>query len=287
MQTMRVATDRYLELLTTTDLESLAAASGTELSRARLAVDPGALTRALASDETYRALFGPDAPLTGISPMLVFAVVVHRGGNEIATANYVPERVGARVLVPVFDNAQLAAYASSAAHRLFVVELLGSFTKVLSGARWERRAGHWRKRRFSELDPTHLAQLVGETPAAERAGVYRRLGDLALFHTGVFPDHAARATLGNIEIERLLRSIPTRLRADVISELERVDGLAALLTALGPRWYRLAARNVVVPRLGEHLDAVADDFDVARRFLVFVADRYLFGRREWLFPWKP
>lgn len=287
MQTTCVATDRYLELLTAADLESLATASGADLSRPRLAVDPDALTRALGADDTYRALFGPDAPVTGVSPTLVFAIVVHRGGNEIATANYVPERVGTRVMVPVFDNARLASYAASPEHRLFVVELLGSFTKVLSGPRWERRAGRWRKRRFSELDPVDMARLVVETPAPERAGVYRRLGDLALFLTGVFPDHAARQTLTGVEIERLLRSIPRRLRPDVITELERVDGLGPLMTTLGPRWYRLAARNVVVPRLGEHLDAVADEFDLIRRFMVFLADRYLFGRRERLFPWRP
>jgi hypothetical protein len=279
--------DRYLELLTRSDVEALAGAAGVDLSRPALAADPDRLGRALAAEATYQALFGPEAPTTGISPMLVFAVVVHRGANEVATVGHVPERVGFRVLVPVFDGQRLAAYATSAAHRLFVVELLGSFTRVLSGRRWERRAGHWRKRRFSELEPTDLAQLVAETPAPERAGVYRRLGDLSLFLTGVFPDHAARTTLSAIEIERLLRSIPRRARPEVITELERVDGLGAVLNALGPRWYRLAARHVLVPRLGDDLDRVADDFDLTRRFLVFLADRYLFARRQWLFPFQP
>jgi len=280
-----VVVDRYLELLTTSDVEALAEAAGTDLSRPALAADPDRLGRALASDATYQALFGPEAPTTGISPMLVFAMVVHRGASEVATVGYVPERVGFRVLVPVFDGQRLAAYATSAQHRLFVVELLGSFTRVLSGPRWERRAGHWRKRRFSEMDPTDLAQLVADTPAPERAGVYRRLGDLSLFLTGIFPDHAARTTLSSIEIERLLRSVPRRARPEVIAELERVDGLGAVLTAMGPRWYRLAARHVVVPRIGDELAQVADDYDLTRRFLVFLADRYLFARRDRLFPW--
>jgi hypothetical protein len=282
-----VVVDRYLELLTSSDVEALAWAAGTDLSRPALAADPDRLDRALGSEATYQALFGPEAPTTGISPMLVFAVIVHRGAAEVATVGHVPERVGFRVLVPVFDGQRLAAYATSEQHRLFVVELLGSFTRVLSGPRWERRAGHWRKRRFSEMEPTDLARLVAETPAPERAGVYRRLGDLSLFLTGIFPDHAARTTLSSIEVERLLRSIPRRARPDVITELERVDGLGAVLRALGPRWYRLAARHVMVARLGDDLDRVADEFDLARRFLVFIADRYLFARREWLFPWQP
>jgi hypothetical protein len=137
------------------------------------------------------------------------------------------------------------------------------------------------------MEPSDLALLVAETPPPERAGVYRRLGDLALFLTGIFPDHAARTTLSSIEIERLLRSLPRRARQEVISELERVDRLGAVLTALGPRWYRLAARHVMVPRLGDDLERVAGDFDLTRRFLMFLADRYLFARRDWLFPWQP
>ena len=41
-----------------------------------------------------------------------------------------------------------------------------------------------------------LASLLHIVPEDERPGVYRRLGDLALFLTGVFPDHTEMRGLG-------------------------------------------------------------------------------------------
>ncbi len=71
--------------------------------------------------------------------------------------------------------------------RLFLAELLSSYTHVASGTVWAKSGGRWRRRRFSELDPVQLARLAEVVPDWERLAVYRRLGDLALFLTGVFP----------------------------------------------------------------------------------------------------
>jgi len=49
-----------------------------------------------------------------------------------------------------------------------------------------RRAPH--RRPFSELDPASLAEQLHYVGPCEKPGVYRRLGDLALFPLGVFPD---------------------------------------------------------------------------------------------------
>ena len=280
---------RYLELLGESDLALLGRASGLGLGAAGFRANPAAITTALRADGTFASLFGPepDATLTGISPLLVFAVLVHRGAAEVATAGYVTERVSSQLVVPVFDSRQLALFAAETQRRLFVVELLGSFTRVMSGPRWERRAGRWHRRRFSELDPASLALLLRDSPRPERPGIYRRLGDLALFLTGVFGDHVGRRTLSGVDVERLLRSIPDSERPDVIAELDRVDGLSPLLRALGPRWYRLAARTSIAPATVRGLETIAEEFDLARRFLVFVTNRYLFERRDRLFPWQP
>ena len=63
-----------------------------------------------------------------------------------------------------------------------------------------------RTRRFSELDPVRMAGLLEAVPQAERPGVYRRLGDVALFLTGVFPDYATTRALGPVNAARLLRA---------------------------------------------------------------------------------
>lgn len=221
-----------------------------------------------------------------MSPLLVFAVVVCRGAAEIGDHRHVIERFGSGVRLPVFDGDQLARFSATPEARAFLVELLGSYTRVLSGPRWERSRGRVRRRRFSEMNPAQLAQVAADLPLADRAGAYRRLGDLALFLNGVFPDHSARQTLTPIELGRIVRSLPpgARIESARLLEADRIDGTGPVLAALGPRWYRLAAELVPLPSMSAQLDHVADHFDQARRFLNFVTDRYLWHRRDGLFP---
>lgn len=282
---------RYVELLSETDLTVLGRVSGHRSSDDApewFRVDPTRIDAALDDVATYEGLFGSESthPFEIAAPLLVFAIVIHRGAAEIGEHTHVPERFGSRLLVPVFDGEMLARFTSTSAARLFLVELLGSYTRVLSGPHWERSRGRWRRRRFSEMNPAQLAQLAVSLPYEDRAGVYRRLGDLALFLNGVFPDHAARQTLTPIDLERILRSVPERSRGELVRLLQadRIDATGPVLGALGPQWYRLAANLVPIPSMSIQLADAAENFDHARRFLNFVTDRYLWKRRDRLFP---
>ena len=287
-------TSRYLELLGEGDLAVLGRASGLHPEagapawfRSRADRVPAALD----APATFDALFpagptGTDTQLESVTPLLIFAVMIHRAAADIGGHAHVPERVGSRLLVPLFDGGRLAAFAADPAARLLLIELLGSFTRIASGPQWELSRGRWRRRRFSEMNPAHLARLAADLPFDERAGTYRRLGDLALFLNGVFPDHAARTTLSPIDVDRILRSIPHHDRADLARLVERdqLDATGPLLGTLGPRWYRLASALVPIPSMRSQLADLADQFEVARRFLNFVTDHYLWARRDRLFP---
>lgn len=269
---------RYLDHLTTADRDLLAA------------VAPGAgLLDALAGDPLYRAVFASASasgsaparatPLIAASPFLAFAVAVHRTANEVARSAYVPEWTGPRQRLPIFDGRELTAFLAEPWHRLFLAELLASYAQVASGSYWTRTARGWRRRRWSELDPVRLAGLLDVVPPAERAGVYRRLGDLALFLTGVFPDHVALHGLGMVEAARLIRRAGGRAEEPV--ETPPVE----LLERLGVRWYRLAASTAVQRTAQTRLVAeIAEQFRAARRVLGVVADRHLFPAGN---PWFP
>ncbi len=161
----------------------------------------------------------------------------------------------------------------------FLVELLASYTHVSSGVSWQRTRRGWRRRRFSELDLVGLAGLLEVVDPVERAGVYRRLGDLTLFLTGVFPDHAFTVGLGGASVGRLLRLSGVR------SAPTEDAGGRELLEFLGPRFYGKAAASVRV-----HGEAFTDElavmseigerFDDARRILNAVTDHYLFPLRD-------
>jgi hypothetical protein len=107
----------------------------------------------------------------------------------------------------VFEVEPLREFLAAPLRRLFLADLLASYTHVVSGALWVKSRRSWRHRRFSELDPAQFAELILSVPPGERLVLYRRLGDLALFLTGVFPDYVERRTLTPIAVERLRRAL--------------------------------------------------------------------------------
>ena len=135
-----------------------------------------------------------------------------------------------------------------------------------------------------------LASLLEVVPEPERVGIYRRLGDLALFLTGVFPDHTAVRALAPIDTARLLRAARLAASADDppgghVDSLEPA-GAVALLEHLGRRWYRLACDTAPSPSGAMRVVAeVAERFRQARRVLNLVTDRHLFVLRDrWFSP---
>lgn len=272
-------------------------AERTERAAGLMRSHPELVEPALASTEAFARLF-PDVAPDGAhgpgsaelsldaSPFLLFAVAVHRGVADLGASPFVAEPFAGWRRIPVFDSADLRAHFGDPDRRLSAVEHLASYTRVASGPLWVRsRGGRTRRVRYSEVDPTRLAALVDLVDDEAKPGVYRRLGDLALLLTGVFPDWAARTPAHPVTVERLLRSVQDprggpAFSLDDVAPLAGGRGLGGLLTVLGPRWYRLAARRTPLPPVSRALDDAAEGFDKARRFLLLLTDRYLFPLRD-------
>jgi hypothetical protein len=247
---------------------------------------PEHLPELIADQRVFQAVFGPGDPAphaTLASPFLIFAVAVHRAASELESMDHVPERSGSRGRVPLFDAPELRDFLGSPARRLFLAELLGSFTRAAGGQYRAMVRGRPRARRFSELDLTRMAAQLENVPEADRPGVYRRLGDVALFLTGVFPDYAVAHALGPVSAARLLRAAQVSPRQhEQLSAAPAID----LFEYLGAQWYRVAwslapARTARLAVVAE----VADRFRQARRVLNHIADRCLFpAGNPWFAP---
>lgn len=263
----------YADHVTDSDLRVLSSALGMPPGEVRR--DPEALPTLLADPRVFEAILGERAIALGrmaeVSPFLLFAVMVRRAEQELAFMTHVDERTGMRQRVPVFDTPQLTEFLADPVRVLFLVELLASFTRVASGRyRVQTRRG-LRWRRFNELDPVRLAGLLDAVSDAERPGIYRRLGDVALFLTGVYPDYAAgERALSAVDALRLVRAAGVDLSMAATPAIE-------LFEYLGARWYLTAweLTRVRTERLAVITD-VAERFRSARRVLNHVADRYLF-----------
>jgi hypothetical protein len=277
-----LAAREYASHLTDADLSLLAAVDAGPADAAALRGDPVALLRRLEHPGTFQAVLGPDDRRWAVpaSPFLVFALLVQRAATELASVDHVPERTGLRQRVPLFDAPALREFLADTARRLFLAELLASFTRVASGRYRVRTGGRARTRRFSELDPVRLAGLLDTVPEAERPGVYRRLGDVSLFLTGVFPDYVTTRALGPVDAGQLLRiaGLPGPQR-ERLADAPAIE----LLEHLGARWYRIACdlAPVTTARLAVAGD-VAGRFRQARRILNHLADRYLLSAGQ---PW--
>ena len=267
----------YLEHLSDSDLALLAAASETTDDVRR---DPQRLESLIDSPDTFRTLFaqpGRDPLLRG-TPFLIFAVLVHRVVRDLGHVSFVEEWVGPRQRVPVFDTVSLRDFGADPLRRFFLAQLLASYTNVASGSTLVKTSRGWRRRRFSELDPIRLIELAELVPEVERPIVYRRLGDLSLFLTGIFPDYAGERLIHERERAGLERALAAADR----EQSDRHDGVW-LLEQLGRRAYRIA-QEAADRRTGMAavLAEVSQNFAAARRVLNLLTDRYLYPmRRRW------
>jgi len=238
----------YLDHLTDADLHELVHAGEVSAAEADARIralrgSPGLVLDVLdrpAVSASLLSIAGPEAGrrFTLISPFLVFAAAIHRIAADVAVSGYAPERTGPRLRVPVFDGPQLADYLSRPGHRLYLAELLASFARSSSGVIVTRTARGTHRRRWNDLDLGRLAMLLDALPEQERPPVLRRLGDLAMFLSGVFPAAIERALAGRLEPARLART--TGLPAPPDGGLPPAE----LFEWFGAGWYRLAASRL-------------------------------------------
>lgn len=280
--TLTVA-NRLLEHLSPSDVRLVADATG------KSADAPASwIVAALAESSVHDAVFSTtDAPFSLASPFLVFSVAVHGIARELADATLTTEWLGPRNRLPVFDAPTMREFLADADRRLYLSQLLGSFTRVAGWTQWTQTSRGWQRNRFSDLDPVQLAQFATMVSDAERPGVWRRLGDLSLFLTGVFPDHTAKRPLSSVAEQRLRRI--TQLSSDAqagdlpaaVSNL----GAVGLFEMVGERAYRSAVMGVPRPLTQSMrvVDDIATRFRIARRVLNLVTERYLFPLRTEFF----
>ena len=91
--------------------------------------DVDRLARVLAHPAAFEEVFGGRDEHGGVavSPFLMFAVVVHRGWDELHHVGHVDEWVGLRRRLPVLGATDLRDFLGSADIRLFITELLASY----------------------------------------------------------------------------------------------------------------------------------------------------------------
>jgi hypothetical protein len=256
----------YLDSLSERDLATLGAIVGSD--PAELATElrrrPWMVHDLLARSEVFEAVLDRSAhPADVVSPFLLFAVLVHHVAAELRDATFVNDWSGPRSRLPVFDVEPLVEFVEDAGRTSFLAKLLSSFAVPEPTP--------------LPADPLDLASMAGWLDLAlpaDRAALLRRLGDLALFLTGIFPDRTGSKPLLPVDAERLGRTV--KMTSEEVLALcdsaSIAPGLNAL-EALGSRWYATSVAEGGSPPL---IADIANRFRAARRVLNHLADTHLY-----------
>lgn len=216
----------------------------------------------LSEPEVFEAVVDRHShPAQVVSPILLFAVLIHRAADDLRDAQYVNDWCGPRSRLPVFDVAPLHEYLDDGGRLVFLARLLASFAVPAPLPVPED----------NPFDLVALARWLDAVP--DRAGLMRHLGDLALFLSGVFPDQTGSRPLLPVDAERLGRGVG--LSSDQVLDLCDSTRLApglSMMDALGARWYESASEEGRQPPV---VADVAHRFPAARRVLNHLSDNYL------------
>ena len=255
----------YLDELTERDLATLAAIAASEPEKltAELRRRPWLINDLLSRPEVFEKVLDRHAhPADVVSPFLLFAVLIHKTAEDLREATYVDEWIGPRSRMPLFDIEPLQEFVGDPGRTFFLAGLLASFA-----------APELLPVPAGPFDLHGMALWLEQVEPEDRAILLRRLGDLSLFLTGVFPDHTGENPLEPIEAVRLGRTLG-KTSDEMLALCDRSapsSGLGAL-ESLGSDWYGAAASDGrTQPVVGD----VASRFRAARRVLNHLADRYL------------
>ncbi len=230
--------------------------------------DPDLLDPMLEDRKVADRLLGEEEALVRGSPYLLFSVLVRRIWRELENRPFVLERDVRGKTIPVFEAPKVAELLSKAVLREYLVEMLCSFVRTNTAVLYFKERGAWHKRKFSDLDMDDVIALCHVVEPGWKPRLYKRVADIALFLTGVYPDHAVRSLQRSPRRFSLERTLP---------DYERE----------GRRFYSIAAREPEPPWPASVFEALAQKFSLAREALNALSDCYLKPLRERYFDSPP
>ena len=244
-------TDRDLSLV----VSILATAGQSKTSLARAFREDREIREAmLLDDRLFDRLMRDDESIISASPYLFFSVLVMRVRQDLERTSYTVEYTS-RQPAAVFDTPLVRGLLADAQVRDYIVLLLASFVRVrTTTVQVPVRPGVWRRLRVSDYDVDSLVEYCHLQAEAERFDSYRRVGDVCLFLSGMFPGAGGG---------------PRRSRLDGDQFISRPD--------VGRMFYRLAAAHETAraQRLEGVLNVLAQNFDLAAKPLSMLAGTYL------------
>ena len=232
--------------------------------------DKADLVEVMLDDERLFRRIMDEGAWVRISPYLFFTILLRQARKDLH-GGYTVERWGQSYRLPVFDGSQVAALLEGGDVQYYLAGMLTSFTRVGSTVVYFRHRGRTHRRSFSDMDMDDMVGLSQGVEPEYRFAFFKRIADIALFLTGVFPEYVTAASVGVTNGPRL-----SGRRTRTIEEYQN-DGRQFCLMAAECA----PAGSADVALLGK----IAGNFDLARKPLNLVSERYMpLSRFQWFAP---
>lgn len=212
--------------------------------------DPRFLSSILRDRRLHSWLLERPHEMVSVAPHAFFAALLYRVRRDLASRGFTHERDSGRMVV-VFDIKDVRHLLDEDAVIAYLSWVLASFVHINSVTRTVRvRRSVWRTYTVSDYDIHSLLGYVDRIEPKRRPIIYRRIGEVALFQSGVFSDSSS------------------------LTELVEV----------GPDSYRKALDGGAVPSdETEAVETVQESFLAAAKAFTFMADHYLGALRTKVF----
>jgi hypothetical protein len=210
-------------------------------------------------------LFREEETLVRISPHLLFSVLLRRVRKELEKEAYILDLDAKGKRLPIFESPAVAKMLSDKKLRDYLAEMLSSFARTNNGIIYWKELGTWHKRRFSDIDIDDMIELARIIDSEMRPRLYRRIADLALFLSGIFPEHAA-------PFAARPKTMYTSRRT--LEDYEHT----------GSRFYSVAALETDQTQWKPVFETLAEQFTLARLALNSLSERYVKTVRTRYFP---
>jgi hypothetical protein len=223
-------------------------------------------------ERVFRRVMADEEVLLKISPFLYFEVLLRQALKQMERAGHTLERAGTGE-IPVFDAGDVVRLVSEQSILEYLAGMLSSFTRTESRVLPVRVAkGVWRRVRFSDMDVDSLLRLCQMSEGERRFSYYKRIADLCLFITGIFPEYTYFDY--RYPVAESVRA-PVRAGRRGLQEYEE----------LGSTFYHLAAGTDSARRLelADVFRSLCENFTAAKKPLNFISRYYLRHRKERFF----
>jgi hypothetical protein len=201
-------------------------------------------------------LLREEEALVRISPHLLFSLLLRRLRKELDKEAYILDVDTKGKRIPIFEGPAVTEMLSDKKTRDYLAEMLSSFARTNSGIIYWKERGTWHKRRFCDIDMDDMIELARIVDPEMRPGLYKRIADLALFLSGIFPEYAALFAAPRKTISRAKRTL---------KDYEQT----------GKRFYSVAAQETDQIQWKPVLGTLAEKFTLARLALNSLSERYV------------